>query len=128
MHGPVGVRCPECAGATKLPTFDVTWPFLARAVLVSLGLSVAGGILAVLLRRSFALGLIEPLLLVGFAYVIGEGISLAVNRKRGSALKYSAVGGVLALFFIVLIVGSGDLDAFDIMALIAAIYVAMSRL
>jgi hypothetical protein len=127
VHGPVGVRCPDCAGESTLPTFDVTWPFLTRAVAAGLGLSVAGGIIAGLLRQSFRLGLIEALLIVGLAYAIGEGISLAVNRKRGKTLKYVAGGAVLVSFFIVMITGSGFLDLFDIMALAAALYVATSR-
>jgi hypothetical protein len=127
VHGPVGIRCPECAGETRLPTFDVTWPFLARAMAAGLGLSIAGGIIAGLLRQSFPLGLIESLLIVGLAYVIGEGISLAVNRKRGRSLKYVAAGGVLVSFFIVMIAGSGVLELFDLLALAAAFYVATSR-
>ncbi len=127
VHAPVGVRCPDCAGETRLPTFDVTGPFLARAVAAGLGLSIAGGIIAGLVRQSFRLGLIEALLIVGLAYVIGEGISIAVNRKRGRTLKYVAAGAVLVSFFIVMIAGSGFLDLFDIMALAAAIYVATNR-
>ncbi len=127
VHAPVGVRCPDCADETRLPTFDVTGPFLARAVAAGLGLSIAGGIIAGLVRQLFRLGLIETLLIVGLAYVIGEGISIAVNRKRGRTLKYVAAGAVLVSFFIVMIAGSGFLDLFDIMALAAAIYVATSR-
>ena len=127
VHSPVGMRCPECAGETKLPTFDVPWPVLATAIGVGLALSIAGGVVLGLLSRFFSLGLIESFLVLGMGYLIGEGISVVVNRKRGRSLKYVAAGGVLVSFAILLVAGTGQMNLFDILALAVAVYVATSR-
>ena len=116
------MRCPECAGETKLPTFDVPWPVLATAIGAGLALSIAGGVVLGLLSRFFSLGLIESFLVLGMGYLIGEGISVVVNRKRGRSLKYVAAGGVLVSFAILLVAGTGQMNLFDILALAVAVY------
>ena len=64
--------------------------------------------------------------LVGIGYLIGEGISRAVNRKQCRGLQYIAGGSVLlsALLLGGLILSS----LYGLLALAAAVYVAVSRL
>ncbi|MCZ6789528.1 MAG: hypothetical protein O7D33_06265 [Chloroflexi bacterium] len=63
---------------------------------------------------------------VGIGYLVGEGISRAVNRKLSRGLQYIAGGSVLlsALLLGGLILSS----LYGFLALAAAIYVALSRL
>jgi hypothetical protein len=87
VQTPVGVRCPECVQLRRLPTFDVRASHYLRAAL-------AGGVLGGGMGAIW--GLITPWLnffwalhyavVLGIAYLVGEGISLSVNRKRGTGL------------------------------------------
>ena len=124
VHAPVGVRCPDCAQVKRLPTFDVTGVFLARAIAVGLPLGIAGGA-AALFTGLFVAPLLSSIVILGVGYLAGEGISLAVNRKRGRALKFVAAGSVLIAVFTVSIIG---LDLFQLLASAAAIYIAVNRL
>ena len=42
VHAPVGVRCLDCARARPLPTFDVSAPFLLRAIGAGVAVSLLG--------------------------------------------------------------------------------------
>ncbi|MCH7787213.1 MAG: hypothetical protein IIC22_06860 [Chloroflexi bacterium] len=101
VHAPVGVRCPKCAKTKRLPTFEVSGLQLARAVGASLAIGIAGGFAIVL----FILLVPAPFLLflvafVAVGYLVGEGTSLSVNRKRGRGLKLVAGGGMFAAFMV----------------------------
>ena len=90
----VGQRCPDCARARRLPTFDVSAGILARGAAAGLLAATAIAFLWGLLPGfSFWLGL-----LMGF--VTGEAISWAANRKRGQRLMILAVACVLLGFVI----------------------------
>lgn len=100
VHGPVGMRCPDCARVSRVPTYDVSPVYLARGI-------AAGAVVA--LALGFALTLTPPLILALYAsvgaavatlmpflisayiaaigFVVGEAVSLATNRKRGLPLK-----------------------------------------
>jgi hypothetical protein len=97
VQTPVGVRCRECAGLRRLPTFDVRPGDLARAVgagaLVAVAIGLAWGFVyhqLSLCIGGFCLGLHYIVLLLA-ATVIGEAVSIAVNRKRGTTLGVVAV-------------------------------------
>ena len=100
VHAPVGVRCPDCGRAAPNPVFDVSGLVLLRAAAVGLPIALLGGGLVWLML--FAVRFIVPeitaevarvaliasaALLAGFGYLIGEAVSRAVNRKRGTKLK-----------------------------------------
>ena len=96
VHAPVGVRCLDCARSRPIPTFDVTTPFLLRAIgagvaVAALGGAVISGIIWFLPLPYF----ISAILIAALGYGIGESISLATNRKRGTRLKL--VSGVCML-------------------------------
>ena len=95
---PVGARCRRCANPRRLPTFEVPPTFYLRATAAALGVAVVGGVLAGLLRGVVPLaGLLLPLAL---GYLVGEAVSLSVNRKRGTGLKVIAGTGVVAAFVV----------------------------
>ena len=104
VHAPVGVRCPKCAKTKRLPTFEVSGLQLARAVGASLAIGIAGGfaivLLILLVPAPFLLFLVA---FVAVGYLVGEGTSLSVNRKRGRGLKLVTGGGVFAAFMILVV-------------------------
>ena len=104
VHAPVGVRCPKCAKTKRLPTFEVSGLQLARAVAASLAIGIAGGFAMILfdwlVSDTFLLFLVAY---VGVGYLVGEGTSLSVNRKRGRGLKLVTGGGVFAAFMILVV-------------------------
>ena len=88
VHGPVGVRCPDCGKPPKLPQFEVSTPLMLRAIGASLVIGIAGGI-ALLFVLSFGL-FFYLIASAGFGYLVSEATSYAVKRKRGPALAIIA--------------------------------------
>ena len=96
VHSPVGVRCPQCANVRTLPTFEVTAPYMARAVAGRHHRRAQSGeYLRPCSGRPCSTGLpfLDTIAIVGLGFVVGEIVSLSVNRKRGSTLKLIAAGG-----------------------------------
>src|SRR4030066_2091207 len=91
VQTPVGARCPQCAALKKLPVFEVSGIFYIRAIVAGLlSAAVLGFIWFYIPLSGFLLFFIA--LAVG--YVIGEAISLSVNRERGPGLQVIAGVGV----------------------------------
>ena len=90
VHTPVGVRCQECARVRRLPTFEVTTPFLARAIGAGIGLGIVGGVAV----RVFSLLHIFPLLnaiaIVAVGYLVGAGNK---RRRQPQARPEPEIGG-----------------------------------
>lgn len=136
VHHPVGIRCPECARARRIPAFDVTPAYFARAAMAAVGVAVMGVLALVLLSALLVpLGLLGDYLrwlaLVGVGYVMGAGINLAVSRRRSRGLQWLAGLGVLAVFAVLLVLLPGAFalsSLVAILALAAAVYVAVMRL
>ncbi|MCY4654057.1 MAG: B-box zinc finger protein [Dehalococcoidia bacterium] len=101
VHAPVGVRCLDCARSRPIPTFDVSTPFLLRAIGAGVAVAVLGGAVISGIVWLFYEGYVPTIpyvttiLIAALGYVIGESISLATNRKRGTRLKL--VSGVCML-------------------------------
>lgn len=132
VQHPVGVRCRECARLRKLPQFDVSPRYYARAVGAGIVLAFAGFavlvVMAVMLRGfGFSVVLLG---LVAVGYVVGEGVSRAVNRKVSRGLQYIAAASVIVVYILISIVGiiniSGGL--YGILSLAVSSYVAASRI
>ncbi|MCZ6891171.1 MAG: hypothetical protein O7F09_01505 [Chloroflexi bacterium] len=124
---PVGIRCGECAQVRKLPQFNVPPFYYARAVGAGVGIAFVGSLALLILLVALPFGGLFILMgFVGIGYLVGEGISRAVNRKLSRGLQYIAGGSVLlsALLLGGLILSS----LYGFLALAAAIYVALSRL
>ena len=132
VHGPVGVRCESCAQVKRVPTFDVTGAYLARAIGVGLALGIGGGLGFSFLKLVFGWGpFLDLLAVLGLGYLIGEGISAAVNRKRGCSLKFVAAGSMLVASSIISIFSIAFLSLFGsllgLLALAGAFYIAINR-
>jgi MFS family permease len=128
VHTPVGARCPECARVRRLPTFDVTGRTLAIAVAVGVVLAIACAAAflfagAYVARIPYGL----TLLIIAIGFIIGEGISLATNRKRGKALKIVAAGASSAAFIAILVI-IGIPNIFILISFAIAIFVSTVRL
>ena len=136
VQHPVGIRCPECARPTRIPTLDITPSYYSRAIAAAVGISVAGiaglFLLTVLLTQT-PLGYVGGYLfwgaLAGIGYLMGRGVSLAVNRKRGLGLQWIAGVATGATFVIsTSVVDVGLNSLFGIFTLVAAIYLAAREL
>lgn len=93
VYTPVGPRCPECAAVRRLPTYDVSPVFYARALGAGVGLALISGFVWGLIGGYVFL--FSILIALGVGYAVGEGISLSVRRKRGLGLQVIAGISVL---------------------------------
>jgi DNA-directed RNA polymerase subunit RPC12/RpoP len=97
----VGIRCKECGKPVRMPTFDVTPAYYARAVGAGLAVAVGGGLLWSVFNLFFrGIPFLPSLAAMAIGYGVGELISLSVNRKRGNGLGWIA-GGSVALAFLI---------------------------
>jgi hypothetical protein len=127
----VGARCPTCAPARKLPQFEISPLYLARAVAAA-GVSgvVLGVLWGTLLPGGF--GFFSIFVGMGVGWAISEPVSLATNRKTGTPLQIVAALGVVLTYVVRNIVDSNVLiqtgDITGYIALIVGIVVAINRL
>lgn len=144
IETPVGLRCRECAQLRRLPTFHVTPLHYLKAVGTAVGLGAVLGVAWVFLRGFPLLGgYLSFFIALGVGYVMGEAVSLSVNRKRGRGLQVVAAVGVflaylvsrvsiLALFAApsLALIGltRAFLDPFGLLAVAIGIYIATTRI
>ena len=129
VHSPVGARCPKCAQLRRLPTFELSGGTYLRAVSAGVVLAAAVGALwGFLFFQLFSIPFLPWVATIGVGYIIGEGISVAVNRKRGRSLQYVA-GACMVLSYVVAGFVSQVifLTPFFLLALVIAIFVAAGR-
>jgi hypothetical protein len=130
VETPVGARCPSCAGLNKLPTYQFSGKHYLRGGLVALGLALAVGYLWLLILVFVPyVGFINIFLAAGVGYAIGEGISWAANRRRGTVL--AVMGGIsLAGAWLITNPGiwAGVFNPFSLLALLVGGFVAVNRL
>ncbi len=135
VETPVGARCRECARINKLPTFQISNKQMLVSSCVGLLIAVAYGFLWGMLSLFANFIFLNLLLGAGAGFVISEGMSRVINRKRGTKL---------AVIAIILVVVSGFASIFtplgmiysptimfimlDIVAVGIGIYVAVNRL
>ncbi len=129
VQHPVGIRCPECGRPTKIPQWDITTAYYARAIGAAAAISMAGVVVLVLIH-SLPLGILgyyaKLAALVGIGYLIGQGISRVVSGKRGRELQWVAgvamgITAFVALPFI-------GFNFFALITVAAAIYIAVNQL
>ena len=128
VHAPVGVRCLDCARSRPIPTFDVSTPFLLRAIGAGIAVSLPGA--AVIIGVIWFIPLpyfIPAILIAALGYGIGESISLATNRKRGTRLKL--VSGVCMLigFTLVTYFTGVSFSLFGLLAGLVGFYLAIMK-
>lgn len=132
IQTPVGARCRECANLRKLPQFEISLSYYARAIGAAL---VSGGVLGLVwgfLLGDARLGLLFAALVgLGVGYVVGEAVSIAVNRKFGVPLQAIAGGGVVLAYALGNVIGGVDnwvIGFDDLLVVGIGIFVAAGRL
>jgi len=135
VETPVGARCQECARINKLPTFQVSNKQLLIASCVGFVIAVVYGFLWGILSLYANFIILNLLLGAGAGYVIGEGMSRVINRKRGTKLAVIAgvmviVSGVASVFTPLGVIYSASVMfiVIDVLAVGIGIYVAINRL
>jgi hypothetical protein len=134
VQTPVGAKCPTCAKVSKLPTFNVTPVFFARAMTAALVAGIAVGAFWGFILDDFRLGFFFVIfggIILGT--VMAEAVSLSANRKRGLGLQICAALGVLLAYLVYLAVqdtplGGRVIDGTDLLMTGIAVAVAVSRL
>ena len=111
------------------PTFEVSGSYLARGIVASLAIGTGGGIVLVFLTYLglFALPFLFMIAVAGLGYLIGEGTSIATNRKRGRSLQFAAAAGVLVAYAIT-VVAIGGIGLYDLLGLAIGVAIAVGRL
>ncbi len=124
----VGIRCPECGKATKMPTFDVQPSYYAKAGGVGVAVAVGGGVLWMIFNLIFGgFGILSSIPALGVGYAAGELISRSVNAKRSRGLAYIAAGSVIGAYVISLPSSPASAGFFGLITLAFGIYIAVQR-
>ncbi len=124
----VGIRCKECGKAVRMPTFDVTPSYYAKALGVGLAVAVGGGLLWGIFNLVFrGIPFLPSLVAMGIGYGGGELISLAVNRKRGTGLAWIAGGSVVAAFLISSLFSPFNFGIIGLLFIGIGVYMAVQR-
>ncbi len=129
VQAPVGIRCRDCGRVSRMPTYDVSPSYLARAVAVAVAVAVGGGILWALVNGSFLgrIPFVSSLLGVAVGYAAGELISGAANQKRGTILAWLAGGAVVAAFLVSWVVRPFGFDIWGLLFILFGVIIAVQR-
>ena len=125
----MGAKCQDCAGLSKLPTYHVSTKYYLRAVGTGLVIAIICGLVWSVVMGFVPFFYLNLLLAPGAGYVIGEVVSLSVNRKRGTGL--AAVAGIaMVISYLTSILSPWGLSfgLLGLLALALGIFVAVSRL
>ena len=135
VHAPVGVRCPDCAQAKPIPTFDVSTSFLLRGLGAGIGIAAVGGIITsfvyiFLFNTGLGLSIVNVVTagaVAGVGLLVGEGISLAVNRKRGRRLKLVAGFSMFTAITVITVSSGATFNPLILLASGLSFYIAVSK-
>jgi len=128
VQASVGIRCPECGMATKMPTFDVQPTFYAKAAGVGVAVAIGGGVLWIVFNWIFGgFGILSSIPALAVGYAAGELISRSVNAKRSKGLAYIAAGAVVGAYGISLPSSPASAGFFSLIVLAIALYTAVQR-
>ena len=129
VQTPVGARCPACAKSSRVPTYQVGRVYYLRGAGAALVLAVATGLAWGFIRSLLFSGFFNFLIGAGVGFAIGEGITLATNRKAGIGLSVIAGVAVVISYLISAFTFWGrPVFSFDIISVIIGIFVSVSRL
>ena len=126
---PVGIRCRDCGRVSRMPTYDVSPSYLARAVAVAVAVAVGGGILWALVSGSFLgrIPFVSSLMAVAVGYAAGELISRATNKKRGTTLAWLAGGAVVAAFLVSWVARPFGFEIWGLLFILFGVIIAVQR-
>jgi len=130
---PVGARCRECAGQSRLPTYRVSSFYYLRAAGAAIGAAIVCGLIWGAIDMLIPFFSFNLLLAPAAGYAISEAITFSVNRKRGTGLAIMAgialvVSYAVTFFFRGGIPVSPFVIVYHLAALALGIYIAVSRL
>jgi len=129
VETPVGAKCQDCAGLSKLPTYHVSTKYYLRAVVTGLVIAIICGLAWGRIMGLVPFFYLNLLLAPGAGYVIGEVVSLSVNRKRGTGLAVVASIAMVISYLASIISPWGlGFRLLDLLALALGVFVAVSRL
>jgi hypothetical protein len=137
VQTPVGSRCRECAHLYKLPTYRVSGQYYLRATGTALGLAIAIGFLWGFIETLIPIYIFSLIIAGGIGWVIGEVVSLSVNRKRGTWLAVIGGAGMVVCYlmsYTVDVIKSGFFgfaiyqSAYSVVGLAIGVYFAVNRL
>ncbi len=133
VQTPVGDRCQDCAKLYQLPTYHVSTKYYLRATGASLGMAIISGAVWGTIIGLVPFFYLNLLLAPGAGYAIGEVVSLATNRKRGTGLAIVAGTGMMISYLTNILLLSGlPFGIFhiilDLLALGLGIFFAINRL
>ncbi len=125
----VGARCPTCAHLKRVPTYRVSTQYYLRAIGAAIGLAAACGVAWGFLRLFVPFFFLNILIGAAAGFAIGEGISLATNRKAGTGLAVIGGVAVVAAYVISSFTFWGRIfSPYDIIAVVAGVFVSVARL
>jgi DNA-directed RNA polymerase subunit RPC12/RpoP len=128
VQASVGIRCPECGKATRMPTFDVQPSYYARAAGAGVAVAVGGGVLWVIFNLIFGgFGILSSLPALAIGYGAGELISASANAKRSKGLAFIAAGSVIGAYIISLPSSPSSGQFFSLVTVAIAIFIAVQR-
>lgn len=143
IETPVGLRCRECARLRRIPTYAVSPVQYLVASASALGTALVTGIGWALVQSVAFVGFFSFFIALGVGYIVGEIVSVSVNRKRGLGLQVIAGSAVLLSYLVsrtpflallarpslaaAAILGS-FLNPIGLVILALAIYIAASRI
>ncbi|MDP2726811.1 MAG: hypothetical protein Q8P59_04650 [Dehalococcoidia bacterium] len=144
IETPVGLRCRECAQLRRIPTYHVSPLQYVRAAGTAVGLALVLGVGWTFLQSFRFFGFyLSFFIALGVGYVMGELVSLSVNRKRGRGLQVVAAVGVFLSYLVsrlsvLALAGmpslaaagllSALLDPFGLLSVAIGMYLAASRI
>lgn len=100
VQTPVGARCSSCARLNRLPTYRLSPVYYLRALGAAILLAAGTGLAWGFIKSFLPFGFFNILLGAAVGYGIAEGLSLAVNRKRGISLCIIAGTAVIVAYLI----------------------------
>ena len=126
VQASVGIRCPECGKAAKMPTFDVQPSYYAKAAGVGVAVAIGGGVLWIIFNAIFG-GILSTIPALGIGYAAGELISKSVNAKRSKGLAWIAAGSVIGAYIISVASSPVSAGFIGLITLGIGVYIAVMR-
>ena len=129
---PVGIRCRECTGAQKLPTFDVRPSYYMKASVVGAAVAVVSGLVWGGVTAGFPFSPMAGFLALAVGYAVGESVSLATNRKRGTGLVVVVGANILLALLTASVVYTGIFrllfaNFFSLLMVFIAVFAGVNR-
>jgi hypothetical protein len=129
VQTPVGMRCPTCAGLSRLPTYRVSYLYYLRAAGAGLGMALICGLAWGIIQDFVPFIYLSFIIAGGIGYAMGEVIGLSVNRKRGTGLAVIGGAAVILSYAVASTIFWGwNFNLFDVVSVGIGVFVSVTRL